>query len=291
MNITVLGCGALGQIWLYALQQQRHMVQGWLKNRLTQLDLSVKNINGVLISDTILANDYAKLRACELLIVTLKAWQVAPTLSKLTKHLPDSCPILLLQNGIGTLDEIGILPQPILIGITRQAAYRENGITYHTANGLTQIGTVVSTDNTLSYIATQLNYALPTRWNEHILQAQWMKLAINCIINPLTVKYNCCNGELLSRYTAITALCNEIFAVMQAEGLTISYVELMDEVIAVIRCTANNISSTLQDIRAGRQTEMDYITGYLMQRAKLKNINIPINSDLYYLVKNRECSK
>ncbi len=31
MKITVLGCGALGQIWLAALARQGHDVQGWLR--------------------------------------------------------------------------------------------------------------------------------------------------------------------------------------------------------------------------------------------------------------------
>ncbi|MCY0078400.1 hypothetical protein LC752_34930, partial [Bacillus thuringiensis] len=31
MKITVLGCGALGQLWLTALCKQGHEVQGWLR--------------------------------------------------------------------------------------------------------------------------------------------------------------------------------------------------------------------------------------------------------------------
>lgn len=31
MQITVLGCGALGQLWLTALYKQGHELQGWLR--------------------------------------------------------------------------------------------------------------------------------------------------------------------------------------------------------------------------------------------------------------------
>ncbi|WP_411755575.1 2-dehydropantoate 2-reductase N-terminal domain-containing protein, partial [Serratia sp. (in: enterobacteria)] len=31
MKITILGCGALGQLWLAKLYQQGHDVQGWLR--------------------------------------------------------------------------------------------------------------------------------------------------------------------------------------------------------------------------------------------------------------------
>lgn len=31
MKVTVLGCGALGQLWLTALYKHGHEVQGWLR--------------------------------------------------------------------------------------------------------------------------------------------------------------------------------------------------------------------------------------------------------------------
>lgn len=31
MKVTVLGCGALGQLWLTALYKQGHEVRGWLR--------------------------------------------------------------------------------------------------------------------------------------------------------------------------------------------------------------------------------------------------------------------
>ncbi|MGL4270088.1 MAG: 2-dehydropantoate 2-reductase N-terminal domain-containing protein, partial [Plesiomonas sp.] len=33
MKITVLGCGAIGQLWLAALHAQGHQVQGWCRTR------------------------------------------------------------------------------------------------------------------------------------------------------------------------------------------------------------------------------------------------------------------
>ncbi|VFS24587.1 2-dehydropantoate 2-reductase [Enterobacter cancerogenus] len=56
----------------------------------------------------------------------------------------------------------------------------------------------------------------------------------------------------------------------------------------VIDSTAENISSMLQDVRALRHTEIDYITGYLLKRARAHGVAVPENARLYDLVKRKE---
>ncbi len=58
MKITVLGCGALGQLWLTALCKQGHEVQGWL--RVPQPFCSVNLIveeDGTVFNESLTAND------------------------------------------------------------------------------------------------------------------------------------------------------------------------------------------------------------------------------------------
>lgn len=56
----------------------------------------------------------------------------------------------------------------------------------------------------------------------------------------------------------------------------------------VIESTAENTSSMLQDILAQRHTEIDYITGYLLKRARAHGIAVPENTRLFELVKRKE---
>ncbi|WP_275935740.1 2-dehydropantoate 2-reductase N-terminal domain-containing protein, partial [Yersinia pestis] len=46
MKITVLGCGALGQLWLSMLHQQDHDVQGWLRVPQPFCSVNVIMLNG-----------------------------------------------------------------------------------------------------------------------------------------------------------------------------------------------------------------------------------------------------
>ena len=51
---------------------------------------------------------------------------------------------------------------------------------------------------------------------------------------------------------------------------------------------SENISSMLQDIRALRHTEIDYINGFLLRRARAHGIAVPENTRLFEMVKRKE---
>lgn len=289
MKITVLGCGALGQIWLSALHKQGHDVQGWLRVPQPYCSANIIDLEGNTVNQTWIANDPQFLAQTELLLVTLKAWQVSEALRSLQTQLPADCPILLLHNGMGTLDELKDLPQPILQGITTHAAKRDGTVIIHVANGVTHIGPGTPESAGLSDLAEVLHQALPdVAWHNHMASASWQKLAVNCVINPLTVIWDCSNGDLLAHREQIVRLCEEIATVMEREGQHTSPDSLLDYVLAVIESTAGNTSSMLQDIRAERRTEIEYITGYLLRRARAQGIATPENSRLYELIKRKE---
>ncbi|QLJ33913.1 2-dehydropantoate 2-reductase, partial [Serratia marcescens] len=63
---------------------------------------------------------------------------------------------------------------------------------------------------------------------------------------------------------------------------------LMQYVMDVIHSTADNVSSMLQDIRSQRHTEIDYITGYLLRRARSHGLTLPENARLFELIKRKE---
>jgi 2-dehydropantoate 2-reductase len=56
-------------------------------------------------------------------------------------------------------------------------------------------------------------------------------------------------------------------------------------VLDVAEKTAKNTSSMLQDRRAGRPTEIDYINGYIVRRGKELGVECKVNKKLIELVK------
>ncbi|MEY4475730.1 MAG: hypothetical protein RL248_1497 [Pseudomonadota bacterium] len=289
MKITVLGCGALGQLWLSALYQQHHDVQGWLRVPRPFCSVNVITLNGKAFNHNLTTNDPEHLSKSDLLLVCLKAWQVSSAVTALLPKINPECKILLLHNGMGTDEELPHNEHTFLHGVTTHAARHDGSTIVHVASGITHIGPISSTSMDISHLADVLHQALPdVAWHNDISAACWHKLAVNCVINPLTGLYNCRNGNLQRYPELIECLCAEIASVMEMEGYHTSPESLLSYVNEVIQSTADNTSSLLQDLLSQRHTEIDYITGYLLQRARHHGMVLPENARLYDLIKRKE---
>ncbi|WP_241607895.1 2-dehydropantoate 2-reductase [Rosenbergiella australiborealis] len=289
MKITVLGCGALGQLWLSALIKAGHEVQGWLKVHQSYLGIAVLTPEQNLYSHDVITNSPQQLTQCELLLVTLKAQQIETALVPLLPYLPASCPIILLHNGLGVVDDLPAVTHPLCHAVTTQAAYRTATQTCHKAWGITQLGPLNDAARSISHIADILHHALPdVAWYNDIKVAAWKKLAVNAVINPLTVKYECHNGQLMEHLNEVSILCRELVSIMNREGIHTEYEPLYHSVITVIQNTSQNMSSMLQDVRAQRLTEIDYINGYLLKRARGYGLTAPHHHALYQWIKTKE---
>lgn len=294
MKITVLGCGAIGKLWIGALVLQSHEVQGWLRVPQPFLDVNVDNINGQSFHQRLPANQQLWLKESELLIVCLKSWQVSDAVNALIPYLSVQCPILLIHNGMGTADELlvsnnGVI-RPFLQGITTHAAYQQGQDIIHVAEGITHIGPLNHAARQQSHLAEILHHALPdVAWHNEIHTISWLKLAVSCVINPLTVYYQCNNGGLLKHPEHIEIICDEVYQVMEREGvIPTSQSHLHHYIIDIIKQTAKNYSSMYQDIKYQRHTEIDYITGYLLRRASAQGLVLPENKRLFQFIQQKE---
>ena len=289
MKITVLGCGALGQLWLSALYQQGHDVQGWIRIAQPFCAVNVISPDGTALNRNMPTNDPQHLAQSELLLVTLKAWQVSGAVSALMPMLNDNCTLLLLHNGMGTVDELPANRFAILQGATTHAARHEGNAIMHVAAGTTHIGPVTPRGAALSSLADTLHDALPdVAWHDNIRPSLWNKLAVNCVINPLTALHECTNGDLIGYPQQIEQICQEVAQVMAIEGYEIHSESLLSFVYQVIDTTAANHSSMLQDIQHQRHTEIDYITGYVLRRGRKHGLSLPVNTRIFEHIKRKE---
>ncbi|HBJ26676.1 MAG TPA: hypothetical protein DDZ08_01970, partial [Cobetia sp.] len=111
----------------------------------------------------------------------------------------------------------------------------------------------------------------------------WHKLAINAAINPLVARYRIRNGQLRDRPFApmVRQAVEEISAVLDSEGIPAPGEGWQALVEQVIRATANNRASMLQDVLAGRPTEVEAILGPLRRTAARHGLALPLLDDLY----------
>jgi 2-dehydropantoate 2-reductase len=171
----------------------------------------------------------------------------------------------------------------------RHAARHEGNSILHVASGVTHIGPVSARGAASSHLADVLHNALPdVAWHDNIYPSLWNKLAVNCVINPITAVHNCTNGDLMAYSGEIEQICAEVADVMAIEGYQTHTESLLSYVYQVIDTTAANHSSMLQDIRGQRHTEIDYITGYIIRRARKHGLTLPANTRLFEMIKRKE---
>jgi 2-dehydropantoate 2-reductase len=142
----------------------------------------------------------------------------------------------------------------------------------------------------------------------------WRKLAANCIINPLTALRQMHNGQLLEQSDwkqLLLRISEEVAAVAAADTATrlsaqqeedeqeqqkvpvdeeLTATSLQKYVEQVVTDTAVNKSSMLQDVLAQRQTEIDYLSGYVVRRGRVLGIECPANEELWKQVRSLTAS-
>lgn len=225
------------------------------------------------------------------LLVTTKAYDVRDAVSSVAHLVTEDGVVLLLTNGMGLAEQVGgDWPHlKLYCGTTTEGAYRigEQHI-YHAGRGETRIGHTGQKEPP-TWFGHWARAIAPCLWDRNIETALWSKLAVNCIINPLTALHGCSNGELTRRSNLaaqVATLCDEVAHISRAEGFAEVATALPQLVAGVIAGTAGNRSSMLQDVQVGRRTEIDYITGYLLQVADHHGIDAPHNRALLESIRN-----
>ena len=232
-------------------------------------------------------------RPPDLVLFTTKIQSLAPALRGLLPSIPPQTPILFFQNGLGPqLDLAGQYPnRPILAASTTEGAYRpQPDRVIHAGRGETWLGGLNEPGKHWESRVAEIlaRTGLDTAIAPDIEQRLWHKLAINAAINPFTALLSCRNGEILTNTdfnNRLPALCAEFVAVATAHGRPFSAREIATDIRRVARKTANNQSSMLQDILAGKRTEIDHINGFIAREGDRLAIPTPVNRDLTWAVK------
>jgi 2-dehydropantoate 2-reductase len=296
MNIVIVGQGAIGLLWATQLARDNSNTVAILSTKGDKHELFfATNCHGYSEQSTIKAATNSDLHKADLVIFCLKAFHIAAAIKRIIPRISPEAALALCHNGLGTLEEIKpLLPanQMTVALLISHGAYRpQKNHVIHTGLGTAEIGLVngkISENRKLKLVEC-LNQSLPpVSWHEDIKVKQWIKLAINCVINPITAINGIKNGQVLNdEYTSlIDSLCKEIAEVASHEGVILCAISLANLISNVARNTAQNHSSMFCDLKAKQPTEIDYINGYVVKCANKYMIEVPSNKGLLEQVKN-----
>lgn len=231
---------------------------------------------------------------CDLTILAVKAYQTKAAVQALPTLMSHGGMALTLQNGLGNLEEMALVVGPErllagvgLLGVTRQ----DEGHIIYAGRGTIYVGVPAGSQVSGAEVAEVVDIfrraGLDCQSREDITAVLWEKLVINVGINPLTALLRVPNGALLDlpqAWELAVAAAAEAQAVAKAAGLNLSG-DPAARLRQVCRATAANRSSMLQDVLAGKPTEIEALNAQVSLRGRALGLATPVNDLLTALLR------
>jgi 2-dehydropantoate 2-reductase len=299
MKLAVLGPGALGCLLAALLREAGADVSlvDYRPERVARLRLrgiQVHTLEGGYQVIQVPIGLAPEVGPCDLTIVAVKTYQTETAARVLPGLMSQGGMALTLQNGLGNLEAIARIVGPErllagvgLLGVTRQ----DEGRIIYAGRGVIYIGVPAESQVSGAEVAAVVDLfrgaGLECQLREDIEAVLWEKLVINAGINPLTALLRVPNGALLQlpeAWEVAVAAAQEVQAVARAAGLTLSG-DPTSRLRQVCVDTAANRSSMLQDILAGRPTEIEALNAQVSSRGRALGLPTPVNDLLTRLLR------
>ncbi len=207
--------------------------------------------------------------------------------------------IVLCQNGWGNaeifadfFDKNNIYNSRIITGFSRPEK-NISEITVHADD--IKIGSIFKTGicNELNDLVSALSVGgIPSSLSSSIEKDLISKLLYNSVLNPIGAIFKVPYGSLgESEYTKniIENIAKEIFDVINYTGFKTYWGNHKDFLIdfykKMLPPTKKHESSMLQDIKAGRTTEIDALNGIIVKLGKENNIPVTVNETITNMIK------
>lgn len=312
-NIVIIGQGAIGLLWyanFYLNNVTANNNNTGNNNKTSHLNISLLSSNDAF--KTLRSFDYksydgtaneiplrhastAHLSSADIILLCVKSYQVASAYQQYQLEQLTKATIVFCHNGLGALEDLhskGLSKHRNIaaVALTHGAKIAKNQATLpsitltHTGEGFVDVGCLQGDfSQPAQQVLTQaLSLSLTSTWRDDLTFRLWQKLAINCVINPLTAIHNINNGQVNSPqfYQQIDVILLEFITIAKSQSFNFNFSALKEVVIDVANKTAQNCSSMRADVLAGKRTEIDYINGYLARIAQEKDIDCRENEKL-----------
>lgn len=294
MKTYVMGAGGIGLLLAYLLVKngldieliaRTHTKESLLRNK-----LKIEGaINDEVSVDCKLLEEISSFNAGDVIFITTKASDTKELLSDLDSKLAKGAIVVLCQNGIGVFEgakllvgeETSLLRLNCWMGAARTDAnvVKLAGTFKFDLSGLDQ--------NSLSRVAEILNITgIRVDVGDDPYLSEWQKALWNIAVNGLCSIVDQKNGVILDHdelKSIAEGLLKESKRVAALDGVNLKDEDLK-QVFKSLETTRGNINATLQDLRAGKHPEIDYLNGAVVKRARKHDQNAPLNETIVNLV-------
>lgn len=307
MNITIVGAGAMGSRFGSALFNGGYevsLLDTWKKHieEINRNQLKIENEKGTMNVPIHASLPEENKQKADLIIIFTKSTATEEMIKRCLHLVTRETKVLTLQNGIGNIEILSkyIPKKQLFAGTTTYTAnLKEPGYVAAYGSGDIEIMHVDGErlDEAKKIVSLFNDSGLRTTLSSNVIKSIWEKTAFNSVLNTLctltssTVRIV---GSYDSIEVIINGVLNEIELVANAELVQFDKQKVKDTINGVFDPTmsGNHYSSMYHDIQNGRKTEIEYLNGAIIQKAKKFNIPVQYNTLLFHLIKmleNRNC--
>lgn len=290
-KVAVLGAGAVGSYVIWGLSSRNDIELGVIAEgeRAERLKQNGCTINGKIYHPE-------ETDAVDLLIVALKYGSLSAALESIQKATTENTVIMSLMNGVDSeeiiAEKVGV--EHLLPAVIKVASHKEED-GYH-FDPETTIG-IIFGELTAPYDSDRIraieelfkDTGIHFRATEYAREEMWSKFRLNVCNNLPQAILGAgvgCYRDSVHMKVISDGLKGELEAIAQAKGIDLSKTEASSGRGSAVPPSARY--STLQDLDAGRHTEIDMFSGALIRMGKELGIPTPYNEYTYHMIKALE---
>jgi 2-dehydropantoate 2-reductase len=296
MRIAILGSGAMGclfagllsrcnQVSLIARSEQA-------VKAINEKGLRIREQDGTIFQASVPAYmSGTELGPMDLVVVFVKSMDSISALKANEGLIGKSTFLMTLQNGSGHDEELArfVSRDRIVLGVTRHnSSVIEPGLVSHGGSGQTVIGLLGFDPSTIrpieqAFTACALDCIIALDIERQI----WSKLLLNTSVSSLTALLQVKQGFIIDdpyACSVMETLASEAVEVGNAYGYGLDRDKSIESIKALISKAKGGLTSIYADIRDGRLTEVDYISGSVIRAAQKKGIEVPCHRMLVALI-------
>ena len=295
-SVAILGAGAVGSYIIWGLSKKDNIRLGVIAegDRARRLKESGCAINGAVYRPEVWTPQEAQ--GVDLLVVALKYGSLPGALESIKTAVGSNTVVMSLMNGVDSEELIAaqVGAEHLLYSFIKVASHKEaDG--YHFDPGAT-LGVIYGerfapfeSERVKAVRELFTDSGVNFRVTEHIQEEMWSKFRLNVCNNLpqaiLGAGVGCYSDS--AHIKAISdGLRRELEAIAAAKGIDLSKAAAASSHGSTVPPTARY--STLQDLDAGRHTEIDMFSGALMRMGRELGIPTPYNEYTYHMIKALE---
>jgi 2-dehydropantoate 2-reductase len=303
MKIAVVGAGAMGSIFGARFHQAGHEtvlvdVAQPLVDKINADGVTVIRGDDETVTRVPATTEPRTVGPVDVVVFFTKCYHTAAAAEGARALVGPDTVIASLQNGWGNGDVLAAAfpPGQVVVGVTYNSGLLQGpGRVLHPAEQPTLVGSFSDGGDGAARLAEALESAgLATTVASPVRPEIWKKLILNAATLPASALTGMTAGALGSSQDMldlVSETTREAVTVARALGYDIDFDERIGTILGLVEKAGPTKASMLQDVEAGRRTEIDVINGAVVRAADEVGVAVPINRALMELIKGWETQR